>query len=96
MKNYANLTDETEEIEDKKQQEQLLDEPMDLDDDEEDNQNTIIEVNNLNNSSYDQDEKAIDSTQLTDDELLKKASLQLDLLAKQKVEDTNQTKSQSN
>lgn len=96
MKNYANLTDETEEIEDKKQQEQLLDEPMDLDDDEEDNQNTIIEVNNLNNSSYDQDEKAIDSTQLTDDELLKKASLQLDLLAKQKAEDTNQTKSQSN
>lgn len=73
--------DEETDQNDVKQDDEQLDEPMELDDDD-DQMNTIIEVNNTSaqSSSFQfADQKKLNSN-LTDDELLKKATLQIDCL----------------
>jgi len=91
VKKFANLTDTNQDdAEQKDNVDEQLDEPMELDEEEEDVQNTIIEVNNLTTSS---------SYQFSDDqdeELRKKASLQIDRLKEMELDRQNQTQSQTN
>ena len=90
----------------KESEQQIEDDPMELDEDMD--TNTIIEVNNLNSNNLNNPQSNTDK-QLTDDELIvQKARMQLDflkqmeqeqvkLIAKQKaIEQANQMKSQSN